>query len=181
MAHGRIARGALLIMVAWVLGATPALSASFESLVATRWQWVETTDLITDKPVSRAYVLTTVISNVQLGIAEARLDLTCAGGKASLHIEWSFVVAGKANLKVAYRFSGRPGRQLKARYVNRSRQEVTSLADIRQFLADARLSTELLIRVTSDQHGTTEATFRARAGPDMVRHFVAACPAAAQR
>jgi hypothetical protein len=119
--------------------------------------------------------------DVAAGLEEVRLALTCRGGKPVVDIEWSFKAAGNANLTLEYRFAGRPGRSLKARYVNRTRQQTTDLAGIRQFLADARASDGLRLRVTSDLYGVREAAFKAAAGPDIYRRFTAACPVAAPR
>jgi hypothetical protein len=110
------------------------------------------------------YVATVDIAETILGSEEARVLLTCAGGQASITIDWSFKAAGSKNLILEYRFEGRPGRQLSARYV------------IRQFLADARTSTRLYVRVNSDLSGPQSATFAAGAGADMAARFGAACP-----
>lgn len=177
MGRHRVAALGLAALAA--MAVQPAVAASFEAMLASRWQWSEGIDRITDERVSRAILLTVAITDMQLGIAEARIALTCTGGKPVMDVDWSFKAAGKRNLTLEYRFAGRPGRSLTVRYVNRSRQEVTDLAGIRRFLADARRSDRLRLRVTSDAYGAREATFRAAAGADIVRRFAAACPAAA--
>ena len=146
-------------------------AATFEAALATRWQWSEGIDRITDQKVSRAILRTVEIVDMQLGLGEARLALACTGGVAVMNIDWSFKAAGRTNLTLEYRFAGHPGRSLKVRYVNRSREEVTDLGGIRRFLADARLSDRLRLRVTSDLAGVTEATFRAAAGADICPPF----------
>lgn len=179
MGRHRIAAAGLAMVAAVV--AEPAAAVSFESLFATRWQWSEGVDHITDQKVSRAVLLTVTIEDVQLGLAEARIVLTCTGGKPVMDFDWSFKAAGKGGLTVEYRFANLAGRSLKARYVNRTRQEVSDRDGIRQFLADAQRSDSLRLRLTSDLYGVTEATFKAAAGADMVRRFVAACPVVAPR
>ncbi len=161
------------------MAAETATAASFEAALATRWQWMDGVDRITGQRVSRAILRTVEIADVPLGLEEARLALTCTGGTPVMDIDWSFKAAGRAHLTLAYRFAGRPGRSLTARYVNRTSQRVSDVAGIRRFLADARLSNRLRLRVTSDLSGVTEATFRAAAGADIYRRFTAACPVAA--
>ena len=179
MARHRIVAAGLAALAVTAVG--PAAAASLDSKMASRWQWSQGVDRITDQMVSRATLLTTAIEEQQLGLEEARLALTCTAGKAVMDIDWSFKAAGPSNLTLEYRFAGRPGRGLKARYVNRSREEVADIADIRRFLADARTSDRLRLRVTSDAYGTTEANFRAEAGADVVARFTAACHVAAPR
>jgi hypothetical protein len=168
-----------LALVALLPG--PAGAASLEGMFATRWKWAEGVDDITDRKISRAYLLSVEIKDMMVGLEEVRLALTCADGKPVLDVEWSFKVAGKARLALEYRFAGQPGRTLKARYVNRSHQQSGDLAGIRQFLSDARASDKLRLRVTSDLYGTIEASFRAAAGADIYNRFTAACPVAAAR
>jgi hypothetical protein len=169
------------LAVLTAMAAETAVAATFESLLATRWKWAEGVDRFTDRKVSRAYLMTTEIADVMAGLGEARLTVTCTGGKPVMDIDWSFKAAGEARLTVEYRFAGRPGRSLKGRYVNRTSQRVSDLAGIRQFLSDARGSDRLRLRVTSDLYGATEATFKAAAGADIYRRFTAACPVAASR
>ncbi len=164
-----------------IIASGEAEAASFEAALASRWQWMEGVDRITDQKISRAILMTVAIADHQPGLDEARIVLTCTGGKPGMDIDWSFRAAGKANLTVDYRFAGQPGRGLAAHYVNRTRQRVADLAGIRRFLADARSSDSLRLRVTSDLGGTVEATFRAAAGADIYRRFTAACPVAASR
>ena len=178
--------GRLRFVVAGLAGlatviAGAATAASFDALLATRWQWSEGVDPITDQKVGRAVLATTIIEDIQPGVAEARIALVCTAGKPRMLVDWSFKVAGAANLTVEYRFAGEPGRRLKARAVNRSSEEITDLGDLRRFLSDARRSDKLLLRVTSDAYGVNAATFRAAAGADIVRRFTAACPSAAPR
>ncbi len=179
MGRFRIASAGLAMLAAMTAG--PTLAASFESLHAGRWMWAEGVDRITDQTVGRAYLMTTEIVDVTAGLEEVRLALTCTGGKPVMDIEWSFKAAGKVNLTLEYRFAGQPGRNLRARYVNRTHQQATDLAGIRRFLADARVSDILRLRVTSDLYGVREAAFRATAGADIYRRFTAACPVAAPR
>lgn len=159
------------------LGVSPVLADVFDALFGTRWRWVESVDPITDAPVRHAYVATVEIADALLGTEEARVMLTCISGNASITVDWSFKAAGSANLVLEYRFDGRPGRRLKARYVNRTRQRSEHQGDVRQFLADAGRSNRLMVRVDSDLSGPSSATFAAGAGPDMVARFAAACPA----
>ena len=179
MGRIRIILAGLVLLFAAAM--EPAVGATFEAALATRWQWSEGIDRITDQKVSRAILRTVEIVDMQLGLGEARLALACTGGVVVMNIDWSFKAAGRTNLSLEYRFAGHRGRSLKARYVNRSREEVTDLGGIRRFLADARLSDRLRLRVTSDLAGVTEATFRAAAGADIVRRFTAASPVAAAR
>jgi hypothetical protein len=159
----------------------PALADWVEAALVTRWTWSEFADAVTDQHVSQAYLQTTRINDEVLGEDFARLMLSCLAGKPEIQVDWTFKAGGKANLVLEYRFDGLPGRRLKARYVNSGRQRSDDLADVRQFLADAKQSTSLYVRARSDQYGTAEATFSARAGVDMVKRFVAACPAASPR
>ena len=161
------------------MAAETAAAASFEAALATRWQWSEGVDRIADRRVSRAILRTVEIADRQLGLEEARLALTCTGGTPVIDIDWSFKAAGRAHLRLEYRFAGQPGRSLDVLYVNRTSQRVSDLSGIRRFLADARLSDRLRLRVTSDLSGVSEATFRAAAGADIYRRFTAACPVAA--
>jgi hypothetical protein len=179
MGHFRIALAGLAVLAA--VAAEPVVAASFEAQTATRWNWAEGVDVITDQKVSRAYLLTTEIKDIAAGLEEVRLALTCTGGKPVMDIEWSIKVAGEAHLTVEYRFSGQPGRSLTARYVNRTHQQASDIAGIRQFLVDARASDKLRLRVTSDLGGMVEATFKAAAGADIYRRFTAACPVTASR
>ena len=179
MGRHRIVAAGLAALAVMAVG--PAVAASFESMMASRWQWSEGVDRLTDQRVSRATLLTVMIEGAQLGDSEARVALICTAGKAVMDIDWSFRAAGQSNLTLEYRFAGQPGRSLKARYVNRNREEVTDLDGIRRFLADARTSDRLRLRVTSDAYGTTEASFRAEAGADVVARYTAACPLAAPR
>jgi len=173
----RTAFGALLALVA---AATPAAADNvWVDALSDRWHAVSTTDPITDAPVFAAYVVTAAVNDHAVGADLARVELTCRGGKARLTFEWNFKAAGPANLAVDYRFDGRAGRTVKARYVNRMLEETTAVADIRQFLADAAQSEGLLVRVNSDTYGISTATFHTRAGADMAKRFAAACPAAA--
>jgi hypothetical protein len=165
------------IVALWCIGSGPAPAWS-ESLdvFGTRWRWQEGNDPITDAPVRQAWIATAVIDDKPFAGDEARLAVSCVTGKADIVVDWNFKVAGKEKLVLEYRFDGLPGRAPAARYVNRSRQRVTGLADIRQFLSDARGSTRLLLRVNSDAYGPSSATFAADAGSDMVARFLAACP-----
>lgn len=162
------------------LGAGVALADPFDAVFGTRWRWSESVDPISDAPVKYAYVATVDIADTVIGTEEARVLLTCVGGKASITVDWSFKAAGSANLVLEYRFDGRPGRRLNARYVNRYRQQSTDAGDVRRFLADARMSKRLVVRVDSDLSGPSSATFAAGAGPDMAARFVAACSSAGE-
>ena len=146
-----------------------------------RWHGVASTDAITDATVFSVYVVTATVNDTTLGPDVARVGLTCRAGKARLVFEWNFKAAGAANLTVEYRFEGRPGRSVKARYVNRMLEEATAVADIRQFLADARESQSLTVRVNSDMYGVSTATFRTKAGADTAARFAAACPVVSPR
>lgn len=169
----------LVALAAFTVG--QATAASFEAWNSWRWHWMEGIDRITDQKVARACLATVEIEGVPLGTGDVYVALTRTAGKPVMDIDWSLKVAGKANLTVEYRFAGQRGRNLKARYVNRTQQRATDLADIRQFLADARRSDILRLRVTSDLYGTVEAKFRAAAGADIYRRLTAACPVAASR
>ena len=169
----------LAVLAGTVAG--PAAAASFEAILAGRWQWQQGTDGITGQTVSRAILQSVDIVDKPVGLAEARIALVCTGGKPGMTIDWSFKTAGRTNLTLEYRFAGRPGRRLAAGYVNCTSQRVIDLAGIRRFLADARASDSLRLRVTSDLYGVSEARFRAAAGADIYRRFTTACPAAASR
>src|SRR5579862_2163741 len=117
-----------------------------------RWHAVATTDPITDARVFAVYVVTAAVNDHALGGDLARVELTCRAGKARLTFEWSFKAVGPANLAVDYRFDGRAGHTVKARYVNRTLTETTAPADIRQFLADAAQAEGLLVRANSDTY-----------------------------
>lgn len=161
------------------LGADVVLADPLD-VFRTRWRWAESVDAISDAPVKQAYVATADIADTVLGTEEARVLLTCVGGNASITVYWSFKAAGSANLVLEYRFDGQPGRRLNARYVNRYRQQSSDAEDVRRFLADARMSKRLVVRVDSDLSGPSSATFAAGAGPDMAARFVAACPSVGQ-
>ena len=144
-----------------------------------RWHAVATTDSITDARIFAVYVVTAAVNTSTVGGDLARVELTCRAGKARLTFEWNFKAVGPANLVVDYRFDGRAGHTVKARYVNRTLIETTAVADIRQFLADAAHAEGLLVRANSDTYGVNTATFRTKASADMVARFAAACPLAA--
>jgi hypothetical protein len=171
-------RTAFGVFVALVASVAPALAGNvWLDAASDRWHAVSTTDPITDAPVFAAYVVTAAVNNSVVGGNLARVELTCRAGKARLTFEWNFKAVGPANLVVDYRFDGRAGRTVKARYVNRTLTETTAIADIRQFLADAAGPQSLLVRANSDTYGVNTATFRTGAGPDMAARFAAACPA----
>lgn len=174
---GRFTIAACIAVFSGWLGVAAALADILDATFGTRWRWVESVDPITDARVVQTYVATVDIAGTILGSAEARVMLTCTNRKASITIDWSFKAAGTANLTVDYRFDGQPGRSLRARYVNRTRQQSVDQGDVRQFLADARNASRLMVRVDSDLYGPVSATFAAKAGADMVSRFVAACPA----
>lgn len=173
-------RTAFGAFVALIAAATPAAADNvWVDALSDRWHAVSTTDPITDAPLFAAYVVTATVNGHAVGTDLARVELTCRAGKARLTFEWNFKAAGPANLVVDYRFDGRAGHTVKARYVNRMLEETTAAAEVRAFLADAARSESLLIRVNSDTYGIATATFRTRAGADMAKRFAAACPAAA--
>ena len=179
MGRIRIVLTGLTVLVA--MAAAQAEAASFEAWTATRWSWMEGVDHITAEKISRAYLVTVEIAGVPLGTGDVYVALTCTGGKPVMDFDWSIKVAGKAHLTVEYRFAGQPGRSIKARYVNRTHQQSTDVEGIRQFLADARHSDRMRLRVTSDLAGVVEASFKSKAGADIYRRFTTVCPVAASR
>jgi hypothetical protein len=131
-----------------------------------------------DLPVLSSSVVTSEINDAS-GDARSRLLLICQDRKLQLRLEWSFSAAGKASLRVGYQFGDQPEpRQLRARYLSRNQEVITSAEDIRQFLADAASaqSENLLVHVRSDLGGTLNARFRAAGSADMVKQVAAACP-----
>jgi hypothetical protein len=170
-----------LMLAAAVPDAVHASNIWADVYLGDRWHGVVSTDPISDATVFSVYVATARVNDTTLGPDLARVGLTCRAGKARLVFEWSFKAAGAANLTVEYRFEGRPGRSVKARYVNRTLEEATAVADIRQFLADAGESQSLIVRVNSDMYGISTATFRTKAGADMAARFAAACPVVSPR
>lgn len=152
-----------------------------DAYLGDRWHGAISTDPISDAKVLSVYVASARVNDTTLGPDLARVGLTCQAGKARLVFEWNFKAAGAANLTVEYRFEGRPSRSVKARYVNRMLEGATAVADLRQFLADARESQSLMVRVNSDTYGVSTATFRTKAGADMAARFAAACPVVAPR
>ncbi len=118
MGRIRVALAGLAVLAVVAVGQAEA--ASFEAWTASRWKWTEGVDRFTDQKISRALLLTVEIANVPLGTGDARIALTCTAGKPVMDIAWSIKVAGKTHLTVEYRFAGRPGRSLEARYVNRT-------------------------------------------------------------
>lgn len=168
-----------LLFAGWTLTADAAPNFYMDA-VKGRWMGLTTTDHISDKPVFFAYLATFDIDG-KLGGDLARVILECNAGKASLAVDWTFKAAGARNLVLEYRFDRRPGRSLPARYVNNTREDVTSADAIRHFLADAAMARNLYVRVSSDRYGSSSATFLARAGADMAAKFTAACPAVTPR
>ena len=106
MGRLRFVAAGLGSIVAYVVG--HATAATFDALLATRWQWSEGIDPITDQKVRRAVLLTTTIEDIQPGVAEARIALVCTAGEPAMLIDWSFKAAGARNLAVEYHFTGRP-------------------------------------------------------------------------
>lgn len=155
---------------------TASTAEWIDAALSPGWHWSEARDPITDAVIRRAYVLSTAVNGPAFGSDQARVLLTCVAGRSTITVEWTIKAAGKVNLVLAYRFEGRPGRKLNARYVNRGSQQSAAIADVRQFLKDAAISHGLYVRVTSDAFGVSEATFKAGAGADMVARFAAACP-----
>lgn len=174
-----------MTLCAWFRGATLAVAsvgllsipaeAEFPSHYGRKWEFGEHTDKITDQRV-RTIMIYAMHGAVPWGFVQAPLNVRCTAGNAELTIKWAEKTASNVNLVVEYRFDGLPGRSLDVRYVNRSEQRSTSVAGIRQFLADARRSDRLLLRVSSDLLGTTEAVFRAGAGAEVADYLIAACP-----
>lgn len=178
MARDSIA-AACVLLLASSLSAPSAVADYFDALIDTRWDWRESVDPITDEVVRVGTILTTRvnISGEEYG-HQARVRVVCVSGKSAIIVDWSSRVAAKKNLALEYRFAGQPGRRTNIRYINRTKQSTTDTADIRQFLADARVSNSLYVRVSSDTYGVSEATFTTRAGEDLFDHFVAVCPSA---
>ena len=179
MGMGNSAAKRAAIFTLMMMGASGAALANWaEAALTTRWTVVDSRDAISDAPERFAYVKTTRINGRMSSRDYARVLLICTAGKPSMMIDWTFRAAGKANLTVQYRFAGQPGRRLGAVYVNRSSQKVEAMADIRQFLADARVADEVHVRVTSDTYGLHDAVFAAKGGAEMSRRFTEACPSA---
>ena len=97
MGRIRIVLAGLVLLFAAAM--EPAVGATFEAALATRWQWSEGIDRITDQKVSRAILRTVEIVDMQLGLGEARLALACTGGVVVMNIDWSFKAAGRTNLR----------------------------------------------------------------------------------
>jgi hypothetical protein len=173
-----IVAGRILLLVGLVL--PTSTYADFLNLPIVRWKWVETVDRVTDELRSDAGISTNSVNIAGSSFGHSAIVvLSCVRGKYALIFGWSTRVAAQKNLLVEYRFAGRPGHATAARYVNRSRQMSLSVMDIGQFLADARLSNNLYVRVYSDTYGTSEATFTAFGGKEMAAKFIAVCPKAA--
>jgi hypothetical protein len=174
-------RRIVIALVLWASGlSAPVAAREFPLLLGGGWKWAEKVDPITDVLERTALATTTRVGPTGLPSGNAAgVLLGCAAGAPSLSFLWNVKVTTKQNWRLEYRFAGKPGHALTARYVNRAHLAATSLGEIRLFLAEAAVSENLLVRVTSDAYSTTEARFRTPRGKEMVNRFLAACPIAA--
>jgi hypothetical protein len=144
------------------------------------WRWSESRDAITDKIVRTGEAGTLLLRlNREPQISFGQIVVGCADGTPMMVFDWGLKVAGKTGLVLQYRFEGRPGRQMTAKYVRTTRQTVNKPAEIRQFLADASKSDRVHVRIVSDRYGTVEAKFTARAGAKLAALLGHHCPSVA--
>jgi hypothetical protein len=165
---------ALLIGLAWPVSGGAQWIPGYPT---GRWMWEEQRDRITDIPIRVGYVHTfqaSIAGNSEPDVATVLVY--CVGPDPALEFRWGRSAAGSKNLNVAFRFEGQPGHVTKARYLNRTEQRTTDVADVRIFLDGLAKSSRLYVRATSDLYGISAASFRLRGGTEIVERLRRTCP-----
>jgi hypothetical protein len=155
---------------------TPAAPAP--SAAPSAWTINRKIDRITGQPAPSAHVITTKTSrsgrHLLGGVA---VELLCFEKKPVVKVIFSLRAGANRNSTFAYRFDEKPGREIKATFLQDHKTVVIDQnAELAQFLNELATSNTLFVRVTSLFAGNSAAEFRVHGGKQAIDAVVSECP-----
>lgn len=149
------------------LGSAPAYAS------ATSWRYSADVDRISGKTKpSLSLAPTTARYNGRTGFGSAAV--ICGEGKPSVMFVFDWPVGATHNSIVGYRFDQKPGREPAVEFFNTKAPVINGAADAKTFLADAKNSSSLYVRVSSPV-GVSEIEFNTAGGNAAISQFEQSC------
>jgi hypothetical protein len=145
---------------------------------ASAWTINRKIDRITGQPAPSAHVITTKTSrsgrHLLGGVA---VELLCFEKKPVVKVIFSLRAGANRNSTFAYRFDEKPGREIKATFLQDHKTVVIDqTAELAQFLDELATANTLFVRVTSLFAGNSSAEFRVHGGKQAIDAVVGECP-----
>ena len=172
--------GLLACSLAGCAARDPIVSNAYAAPVG-NWRVERQTDRITGAPLSSAFLTTRNSSNSAVAFPQpAMLQVTCFNATPLVRLSFEFKVGSNVNSVLGYRFDEKPGREIKARFLQDFKTVVIEdKADVAQFLGELETSALLYVRIRSLNMGRTAAEFRLEGGADAIKEALAGCAPAA--
>jgi hypothetical protein len=135
-------------------------------------------DRVTGQPAPTAHVITTKTSrsgrHLLGGVA---VELLCFEKKPVVKVIFSLRAGANRNSTLAYRFDEKPGRDVKATFLQDHKTIlIDEKTEVAQFLDELATSNNLFVRVNSLFVGQSSAEFRVHGGKEAIEAAYAPCP-----
>ena len=162
--------------------ASEPVASTAAATPASNWQIAQQSDRITGGPPSGAAWFARSANSRMPGTAPMLLRLTCFKDQPVVQFSFDHKVGSNRNAVFGYRFDAKPGREIKARFLQDYKTVVIEdRTDVAQFADALRASDLLLIRIQSLNTGNTTAEFKLEGSTAAVDAGFAACPLAPSR
>ena len=143
------------------------------------WRVERQTDRITGAPIASAFLTRRKSSHSGIAFAQpAQMQVGCFREAPIVRFGFEFKIGSNRNAEFGYRFDEKPGREIKARFVDDYKSVVIEdQALVAQFLAEMETSAQLYVRIRSLNAGRTAAEFRLDGAAAAIESAFAGCAA----
>lgn len=174
-------RSISVVIAALLLSACAArdpLVSNAAAVPSGNWRIASQVDRITGAPLSSATLATRSSSNsAEPFPLPAGLQLLCFKDQPTVRLAFEFKVGSNQNSVFGYRFDEKPGREIKARFLQDFKTVVIEdKAEVAQFVSELATSDVLYVRIRSLNAGRTAAEFRLNGAPAAIEAAFTGCP-----
>jgi hypothetical protein len=174
----RVIFAVIAVLMLSACAARDPLVSSAAAVPSGNWRIERQMDRITGAPLASAFLMTKTSSNSAEPFPQpSQLQLLCFKDAPIVRLVFEFKVGSNQNSVFGYRFDEKPGREIKARFLQDFKTVVIEdKAEVAQFVSELATSDVLYVRIRSLNAGRTAAEFRLNGAPTAIEAAFTGCP-----